>query len=148
MRILILNGPNLNLLGQREPEIYGRETLRDIELLCEQRATQLGVEIACVQSNSEGALVDALHEHREWDGVVINAAAYTHTSLAIADAIATTQLPTIEVHLSNVHAREEIRHTSLISPVVWGQVSGFGYRGYLAALDLLHSRLSEVEQDA
>ena len=148
MRILILNGPNLNLLGQREPEIYGRETLRDIELLCEQRATQLGVEIACVQSNSEGALVDALHEHREWDGVVINAAAYTHTSLAIADAIAATQLPTIEVHLSNVHAREEIRHTSLISPVVWGQVSGFGYRGYLAALDLLHSRLSEVEQDA
>ena len=148
MRILILNGPNLNLLGQREPEIYGRETLRDIELLCEQRATQLGVEIACVQSNSEGALVDALHEHRDWDGVVLNAAAYTHTSLAIADAIVATQLPTIEVHLSNVHAREEIRHTSLISPVVWGQVSGFGYRGYLAALDLLHSRLSEVEQDA
>ena len=148
MRILILNGPNLNLLGQREPEIYGRETLRDIELLCEQRAAELGVEIACVQSNSEGALVDALHEHRDWDGVVLNAAAYTHTSLAIADAIAATQLPTIEVHLSNVHAREEIRHTSLISPVVWGQVSGFGYRGYLAALDLLHSRLSEVEQDA
>ena len=148
MRILILNGPNLNLLGQREPEIYGRETLRDIELLCEQRATQLGVEIACVQSNSEGGLVDALHEHRDWDGVVLNAAAYTHTSLAIADAIAATQLPTIEVHLSNVHAREEIRHTSLISPVVWGQVSGFGYRGYLAALDLLHSRLNEVEQDA
>ena len=148
MRILILNGPNLNLLGQREPEIYGRETLRDIELLCERRATELGVEIACVQSNSEGALVDALHEHREWDGVVINAAAYTHTSLAIADAIAATQLPTIEVHLSNVHAREQIRHTSLISPVVWGQVSGFGYRGYLAALDLLNSRLSEVEPDA
>ena len=148
MRILILNGPNLNLLGQREPEIYGRETLRDIELLCERRATELGVEIACVQSNSEGALVDALHEHREWDGVVINAAAYTHTSLALADAIAATQLPTIEVHLSNVHAREQIRHTSLISPVVWGQVSGFGYRGYLAALDLLHSRLSEVEPDA
>ena len=148
MRILILNGPNLNLLGQREPEIYGRETLRDIELLCEQRAAELGVEVACVQSNSEGALVDALHEHGDWDGVVLNAAAYTHTSLAIADAIAATQLPTIEVHLSNVHAREEIRHTSLISPVVWGQVSGFGYRGYLAALDLLHSRLSEVEQDA
>ena len=145
MRILILNGPNLNLLGQREPEIYGRETLRDIELLCEQRAEELGIEIACFQSNSEGALVDALHEHREWDGVVLNAAAYTHTSLALADAIAATQLPTIEVHLSNIHAREEIRHTSLIAPVVWGQVSGFGYRGYLAALDLLHSRLAEVE---
>ncbi|MCY4455233.1 MAG: type II 3-dehydroquinate dehydratase [Chloroflexi bacterium] len=145
MRILILNGPNLNLLGQREPEIYGRETLRDIELLCEQRAEELGIEIACVQSNSEGALVDALHAHRDWDGVVLNAAAYTHTSLALADAIAATQLPTIEVHLSNIHAREEIRHTSLIAPVVWGQVSGFGYRGYLAALDLLHSRLAEVE---
>ncbi|MCY4615048.1 MAG: type II 3-dehydroquinate dehydratase [Chloroflexi bacterium] len=142
MRILILNGPNLNLLGQREPEIYGRETLRDIELLCEQRAEELGIEIACFQSNSEGVLVDALHEHREWDGVVLNAAAYTHTSLALADAIAATQLPTIEVHLSNIHAREEIRHTSLIAPVVWGQVSGFGYRGYLAALDLLHSRLA------
>ena len=148
MRILILNGPNLNLLGQREPEIYGRETLRDIELLCEQRAAQLGIKVACVQSNSEGGLVDALHEHRDWDGVVLNAAAYTHTSLAVADAIAATQLPTIEVHLSNVHAREEIRHTSLIAPVVWGQVSGFGYRGYLAALDLLHSRLSETEQRA
>ena len=148
MRILILNGPNLNLLGQREPEIYGRETLRDIELLCEQRAAQLGIEVACVQSSSEGGLVDALHEHRDWDGVVLNAAAYTHTSLALADAIAATQLPTIEVHLSNVHAREEIRHTSLIAPVVWGQVSGFGYRGYLAALDLLHSRLSETEQRA
>ena len=148
MRILILNGPNLNLLGQREPEIYGRETLRDIELLCEQRAAQLGIEVACVQSNSEGGLVAALHEHRDWDGVVLNAAAYTHTSLAVADAIAATQLPTIEVHLSNVHAREEIRHTSLIAPVVWGQVSGFGYRGYLAALDLLHSRLSETEQRA
>ena len=145
MRILILNGPNLNLLGQREPEIYGRETLRDIELLCEQRAEELGIEIACFQSNSEGALVDALHEHRDWDGVVLNAAAYTHTSLALADAIAATQLPTIEVHLSNIHAREEIRHTSLIAPVVWGQVSGFAYRGYLAALDLLHSRLAEVE---
>ena len=148
MRILILNGPNLNLLGQREPEIYGRETLRDIELLCEGRAEELGVEIACVQSNSEGALVDALHEHRDWDGVIINAAAYTHTSLAIADAIAAIQAPTVEVHLSNVHAREEVRHTSLISPVVWGQVSGFGYRGYLAALDLLHGRLSEVEPGA
>ncbi len=145
MRILILNGPNLNLLGQREPEIYGRETLRDIELLCEQRAEELGIEIACVQSNSEGALVDALHAHRDWDGVVLNAAAYTHTSLALADAIAATQLPTVEVHLSNIHAREEIRHTSLIAPVVWGQVSGFGYRGYLAALDLLHSRLAEME---
>ncbi len=148
MRILILNGPNLNLLGHRQPEIYGRESLQDIELLCEQHAAELGVEIACIQSNSEGALVDALHAHGDWDGVVINAAAYTHTSLAVADAIAAIGVPTIEVHLSNVFAREEIRHESLISPVVWGQVAGFGYRSYLAALDLLHGRLSEAEAGA
>ena len=148
MRILILNGPNLNLLGHRQPEIYGRESLEDIELLCEQRAAELGVEIKCVQSNSEGGLVDALHEHRDWDGVVLNAAAYTHTSLAVADAIQAIALPTIEVHLSNVHARERIRHRSLLAPVVWGQIAGFGYRGYLAALDLLHGRLSESQGSA
>jgi 3-dehydroquinate dehydratase-2 len=146
MRLLILNGPNLNLLGQREPEIYGRESLADIALLCEQRAAELGIEVACVQSNSEGALVDALHAHRDWDGIVLNAAAYTHTSLAIADAIAAIGLPTVEVHLSNVFAREPIRHVSLISPVVWGQVTGFGFRGYLAAIDLLHGRLSDAGQ--
>ena len=146
MRLLILNGPNLNLLGQREPAVYGRESLADIELLCEQRAAELGIEVGCVQSNSEGALVDALHAHRDWDGVVLNAAAYTHTSLAIADAIAAIGLPTVEVHLSNVFAREAIRHVSLISPVVWGQVTGFGFRGYLAAIDLLHGRLSNAGQ--
>ena len=148
MRILILNGPNLNLLGRRQPEVYGLETLRDIELLCERRAAELGVEIACVQSNSEGALVDAIHERRDWDGLILNAAAYTHTSLAVADAVAAVGQPAIEVHLSNVHAREEIRRRSLIAPVVWGQIAGFGYRGYLAALDLLHGRLAEAEADA
>lgn len=148
MRILILNGPNLNLLGRREPEVYGLETLRDIELLCEGRAAELGTEVACVQSNSEGALVDAIHEHRDWDGLILNAAAYTHTSLALADAVAAAGLPTVEVHLSNVYAREEIRHESLIAPVAWGQIAGFGYRGYLAALDLLHGRLAEAEASA
>jgi 3-dehydroquinate dehydratase-2 len=148
MRILILNGPNLNLLGHRQTEIYGRESLQDIELLCEQRASELGIEIKCIQSNSEGALVDAVHEHRDWDGLVVNAAAYTHTSLAIADAIAAVDLPAVEVHLSNVFAREEIRHESLLAPVVWGQVIGFGYRGYLAALDLLNGRLTEAEPSA
>ena len=148
MRILILNGPNLNLLGRREPEVYGLETLRDIELLCEGRAAELGAEVACVQSNSEGALVDAIHEHRDWDGLILNAAAYTHTSLALADAVAAAGLPTVEVHLSNVYAREEIRHESLIAPVAWGQIAGFGYRGYLAALDLLHGRLAEAEAGA
>ena len=143
MRIFVLNGPNLDLLGQREPEIYGRESLDDIRLLCEGRAKELGIELGWGQSNSEGALIDALHAHRNWDGIVINAAGYTHTSLSIADAIAAIGVPTIEVHLSNVHARERIRRRTLLGPVVWGQISGFGYRGYLAALELLHSRLSE-----
>ena len=143
MRILVLNGPNLNLLGQREPEIYGRETLADIEELCRRRAGELGVELAFLQSNSEGALVDALQQHGDWDGVILNGAAYTHTSLALADALAAFGPPVVEVHLSNIHAREEIRRRSLTAPHAWGLISGFGYRGYLAALDLLHSRLSE-----
>ena len=143
MRILILNGPNLNLLGHRQPEIYGRERLDDIELLLRTRAGELGVELAFVQTNREGVMVEAIHEHREWDGLIINAAAYTHTSLAIADAVEAVALPTIEVHLSNVFAREKFRHVSYLSPVVWGQVVGFGYRSYLAALDLLHGRLTE-----
>jgi 3-dehydroquinate dehydratase-2 len=143
MRVLVLNGPNLNMLGVREPEIYGRETLADIEELCRTRADELGVELGWMQSNSEGALVDAIQAHRDWDGMIINAAAYTHTSLAIADAIAFIDAPVVEVHLSNVYAREEIRHDSLLAPYAWGQITGFGYRGYLAALDMLHSRLSE-----
>ena len=148
MRIFILNGPNLNLLGVREPEVYGSQELRDIERRCRERTSELRMGMAWLQSNSEGELIDALHSHRDWDGVIINAAAYTHTSLAIADAIAAIRAPTIEVHLSNIHAREPIRRTSLIAPVVWGQVSGFGYRSYIAAIDLLYDRLSEAEQDA
>ena len=145
MRVIVLNGPNLNLLGHRMPELYGRETLEDIELLVRHRAEELGIEIAFVQSNHEGALVDAIHEHRDWDGLIINAGAYTHTSLAIADALEAVDVPAVEVHLSNVFAREEFRHVSYLSPVVWGQVIGFGYRGYLAALELLHSLISEDE---
>jgi len=145
MRVLILNGPNLNLLGEREPEIYGSETLETLEQQCRERAAELGIEIEFAQSNSEGEMVDLLQQRRDRDGVILNAAAYTHTSLALADTLAAFEPPVVEVHLSNVYAREEVRHTSLISPVVWGQVSGFGYRGYLAALDLLHSRLSETE---
>ena len=143
MRILVLNGPNLNLLGHRQPEVYGLETLADMEVLLRARAEPLGVELAFVQSNSEGALVDAIHAHRDWDGLILNAAAYTHTSLAIADAVQAVQLPTVEVHLSNIYARERFRHRSYLAAVAWGQLSGFGYRGYLAALDLLHGRLSE-----
>ncbi len=148
MRILVLNGPNLNLLGHRTPEVYGRETLADIELLLRGRAGELGVELAFVQSNHEGELVDAIHEHRDWDGLIINAGAYTHTSLAIADAVEAVEVMAVEVHLSNVFAREEFRQVSYLSPIVWGQVVGFGYRGYLAALDLLHGLLTENEDEA
>ena len=147
MRVVIINGPNLNLLGDRMPEVYGRETLEDIETLVRRRAEELDVEVAFVQSNHEGALLEAVHEHRDWDGLIINAGAYTHTSLAIADAIEAVDVPAVEVHLSNVFAREEERHVSYLSPVVWGQVVGFGYRGYLAALDLLVGLITEEAEE-
>lgn len=148
MQILVLNGPNLNALGYREPDIYGEETLDDIESLMRQRAEDLGdIEIDFIQSNHEGALIDAIYTHSNWDGIVINAAALTHSSTALADAISTVMIPAIEVHISNVHSRPEAwRHQSFLSPVTWGQVSGFGYRSYLAALDLLYSRLAEEQQ--
>ena len=112
MRILVLNGPNLNLLGTREPEVYGRETLADIELLLRNRAEALGIELDFVQSNKEGDLVTAIQEHAGWDGMILNAAGYTHTSVAIPDAIQATQLLTVEVHLSNIYKREAFRHHS------------------------------------
>ncbi len=147
MRILVVNGPNLNLLGQREPEIYGLQTLADIEVLIRNRADELGVDIEFFQSNHEGQLIDAIQEHSGWDGLIINAGALTHTSLAIPDAVTSTGILTVEVHITNVHAREEFRHRSFLSPIVWGQVVGFGYRGYLAALDLLHQRLTEGDME-
>lgn len=147
MRVLVLNGPNLNLLGSREPEIYGDQTLADIEEGLRGHAADLDVEIAFIQSNHEGDLIDAIQNHRDWDGIILNPAGYTHTSIALADAIAGAAAPVVEVHLSNVHRREAFRHHSYVSPVAWGQVIGFGYRGYHAALDLLHSRYS-AEQPA
>jgi 3-dehydroquinate dehydratase-2 len=148
MQILVLNGPNLNLLGHREPEIYGYETIEDIEALLRRRSEDLGdIELDFIQSNHEGELIDAIHDHREWDGIVLNGAALTHSSMALADAINAVRIPTVEVHLTNVHARSETwRHNSYLSPVCWGVVMGFGYRGYLAALDLLHSRLAKEQQ--
>ena len=142
MRILVLNGPNLNLLGEREPDVYGPATLGDIEARCRERAAALGAALECVQTNSEGELIDVLQRSRGVDGAILNAAAYTHTSLALADALAAFPPPVVEVHLSNIHAREEIRRRSLTAPHAWGLISGFGWRGYLAALDLLHARLS------
>ena len=136
MKILLLNGPNLNLLGQREPEIYGRTTLADIELKVKQRAAKLGVEVDFRQTNSEGELVSWVQQAKDqFDVIVLNAAAYTHTSIALRDAIAAVGIPTIEIHLSNTAAREEFRHQSLIGPVCRGQISGFGAESYLLALE-------------
>lgn len=136
MKILFLNGPNLNLLGQREPEIYGTNTLADIEKLVRGRAAELGSEIDFRQSNSESQLVEWIQQAKgKFNAIVINAAAYTHTSIALRDGIASVGIPTIEIHLSNIYAREEFRQKSLIAPVCRGQISGFGKKSYLLALE-------------
>ena len=136
MKILFLNGPNLNLLGQREPGVYGRATLADIEGMVRKRASQLGASSDFRQSNQEGELVAWIQDAKEkFDVIVLNAAAYTHTSIALRDAIAAVGVPTIEIHLSNVHAREEFRHKSLIAPVCRGQIVGFGPHSYVLAVE-------------
>jgi 3-dehydroquinate dehydratase-2 len=135
--VLVLNGPNLNLLGSREPEIYGRQTLDDIAAALEEQATGLGLEIDLRQSNHEGHLVDWLHEaaSREALAVILNAGALTHTSVALHDAVKAIPVPVIEVHLSNPHAREAFRHKSFIAPVAKGSIAGFGADSYRLALD-------------
>lgn len=140
--VMILNGPNLNLLGTREPEIYGRVTLADIEVMCRRKADALGVEVDFRQSNGEGVLVDWIQEARARHvGIVINAGAYTHTSVAIPDALTAAGLPVVEVHLSNIFKREPFRHHSYISPVAVGMITGFGAVGYVLALEALADRL-------
>lgn len=143
--ILILNGPNLNLLGTRQPEVYGATTLADVETLCADTAKSLGLRVTCAQSNGEGTLIDHIHAAKgTHDGIVLNAGAYTHTSIAIMDAISSVELPVVEVHLSNIHAREPFRHRSYVAPVSLGQICGFGAKGYVLALEALQEHLASV----
>lgn len=143
--VLVLNGPNLNLLGTRQPEVYGSATLADVEALCVRQGSALGFEVICLQSNHEGALIDAIHAAKGAHvGIVLNAGAFTHTSVALHDAIASVELPVVEVHLSNIHAREAFRHHSFIAPVALGQIAGFGTHGYSMALDALASHLGQT----
>jgi 3-dehydroquinate dehydratase-2 len=144
MKILILHGPNLNLLGTREPEVYGSLSLDDINNKLIDLGEELSVEVTFLQSNHEGELIDALQDAQTWaKGVVFNPGAYTHTSIALRDAISAIEIPVIEVHLSNVYAREEFRHTSMISAVCTGKIAGFGWRSYVLGLNAL----VEVLQD-
>ncbi len=135
----LINGPNLNMLGKREPEIYGNETLEEINLLLKARAEGFGIKLNSFQSNYEGALVEKIHQAYEekWDGIIINPGAYTHTSVAIRDALLILSIPIIEVHISNIHKRDDFRQRSLISDVASGQIIGFGAAGYEMALDAL-----------
>lgn len=136
--ILILNGPNLNLLGTRQPEVYGHQTLDDIAQMCGDKAASLGISIQFEQSNHEGALIDLIHAARGvHDGIILNAGAYTHTSIALMDAVSSAQVPTVELHLSNVHAREDFRHQSYLAKVAVGVICGFGAAGYTLSLDAM-----------
>lgn len=142
-RILILNGPNLNLLGSRQPEVYGSTTLADIEEMCAKRAGELGLEIDFRQSNTEGELVDWIHEARDgFEAIIINAGAYTHTSVALLDALLSVETPAIEVHLSNIHQREEYRQHSFIAGAAMGMICGLGAIGYELALEALANKLN------
>lgn len=143
-KVLVLNGPNLNLLGTREPEIYGSTTLKDIEEMMAARAHAAGVEIDFYQSNHKGNLVDKVQEaNHRYDYIIFNAAAFTHYSIALRDAIAAIDVPLIEVHISNIHKREEFRHSSVLAPVAMGQICGLGIESYMAALEAILYKLKK-----
>ncbi len=146
--IYLINGPNLNLLGLREPDVYGKETLEDVERLIRTKAGQSNVKVRCFQSNHEGEIIDIIHQARnEADGIIINPGAYTHYSYAIRDAIAAVSLPAVEIHISNIHAREAFRHQSVIAPVTIAQVVGFGIKGYELAFEGLMAHLQKFHTE-
>ncbi|SFH82517.1 type II 3-dehydroquinate dehydratase [Selenomonas caprae] len=143
-KVLVLNGPNLNLLGTREPEIYGSTTLKDIETMMAERAQAAGIAIDFYQSNHEGRLVDKIQEaNHNYDYIIFNAAAFTHYSIALRDAVAAIDVPLIEVHISNIHKREEFRHQSVLAPVAMGQICGLGIESYMAALEAIIYKLQK-----
>jgi len=147
--LLIINGPNLNLLGQRQPEVYGKTTLDQVEKLCQAKAKSCGCTITFEQSNHEGVLVDLIQDAKgKFDAIILNAGAYTHTSVALMDAISSVQVPVCELHLSNIHAREEFRQKSYIAPVAVGQICGFGPAGYALAIEAMLSHLDKDMADA
>jgi 3-dehydroquinate dehydratase-2 len=147
--ILLVNGPNLNLLGEREPEIYGRTTLAEIDGMVKEACSAWSVEVKPFQSNHEGALLDFIQQYRKQArGVIINAGALSHTSLALRDCLKVLSIPVVEVHISNINAREAIRHTSLIAPVCRGQIAGLGIRGYLLAAEWLCAEIGAMPRDA
>ena len=141
--VLVLNGPNLNLLGQREPEIYGYETLADVEQNCKRLGKELGIKVYCAQSNSEGGLIDLIHAARtKRDAIIINPGGYSHTSIALRDALSAADMPIYEVHISNIHSRETFRHHSYVSAIAVGVLCGLGTQGYLLALRAVAKRLA------
>ena len=145
LRVLVLHGPNLNLTGFREPDVYGKKPLEDIDADLKSAADRLGVELRILQSNSEGTLIDTIQEHRKWaDAIVINPGGLTHYSIALRDALVSVRLPVVEVHLSNVHSREEFRRHSVIAPITLGQIVGFGGYGYILAIQAILNVEREV----